>query len=64
MELETLNNKISIMFDDMNANVIVEQKIVKRFKNNEMSYLDARRYAMDLAMKDAYMMTDPIFGGQ
>lgn len=64
MELETLNNKISIMFDDMNANVIVEQKIVKRFKNNEMSYLDARRYAMDLAMKDAYMTTDPIFGGQ
>ena len=64
MQLEILNSKFSIMFDDMNANVLVEQKIVKRFKNNEMSYLNARRYAMDLAMKDAYMMTDSIFGGQ
>jgi hypothetical protein len=45
---------ISFDNDGMNANVVVDNVIVKKFRNNETSYMDAHRYAMDLAMKKIY----------
>lgn len=45
---------ISFDNDGMNANVVVDDVIVKKFRNNELSYMDAHRYAMDLAIKQIY----------
>lgn len=45
---------ISFDNDGMNANVVVDNVIVKEFKNNETSYMDAHRYAMDILIKNTY----------
>jgi hypothetical protein len=45
---------ISFDNDGMNANVVVDNVVVKEFRNNELSYMNAHRYAMDLSMKEIY----------
>lgn len=51
MDREKITERIYVESDSMNANVIVDGKIVKRFKNNEMSYIDAMRHASDIMFK-------------
>lgn len=52
--VETISKRITVESDSMNADVFLDGKKVKSFKNHEMAYIDATRFAFDIAMKHTY----------
>ena len=53
--VETISDRIIVKSDSMNADVFVDGKKVKSFKDHEMAYIDATRFAFDIAMKHTYL---------
>ena len=53
--VETISDRIFVKSDSMNADVFVDGKKVKSFKDHEMAYIDATRFALDIAMKHTYL---------
>lgn len=53
--VETISDRIIVKSDSMNADVFVDGKKVKSFKDHEMAYIDATRFALDIAMKHTYL---------
>lgn len=47
MVTEEITERISIQWNSFDANVLLDNKVIKRFKNHELSYQNARRFAMD-----------------
>lgn len=47
MVTEEITERISIQWNSFNANVLLDNKIIKQFKNHELSYQNAHRFAMD-----------------
>lgn len=55
METEIISDRIKITWDSFNANVIVDGKTIKKFKNHELAYTDAFRLATDTAIKHTFL---------